>query len=139
LGYVGEYKKSVTKVFKLSLNSAGFEIDLLELSEILPRLNISYIPTSKYPSVERDVCFKVDEDTSYGQIIDVLEKSLMISGLVYDLTAVDIYQSDGSESKNITIRVKLNALDHTLTGDEVSVIINKLTELVVEKLDATVI
>jgi phenylalanyl-tRNA synthetase beta chain len=139
IGVVGEYKKSVIKGFKLSEYTAGFEIDTRVLFEAVRNLGSGYKPLSRYPASERDICFQVENGISYSQIINASEVALKNVELETNISPVDIYQSENSETKNITIRVKLTSHDHTLTGDEVTTVIDKLIKFVVENTQATVI
>ena len=56
-----------------------------------------------------------------------------------NLTPIDIYQSDDKTTKNITIRVRLTAHDHTLTGDEVAVDVDSLIASVTTQTKAIII
>jgi len=139
IGIVGEYKKSVVRGFKLPESSAGFELNTRAMFNAVQSLDSSYTPVSRYPSSERDICFSVDESISYSQIIAAAEGALESITLESILSSVDIYQSLGAKTKNITIRVKLTSYSHTLTGDEVSSAIDSLAELVVAETHASVI
>jgi len=139
IGIVGEYKKSVVRGFKLPESTAGFELNIRAIFNAVQNLDSSYTPVSRYPSSERDICFSVDESTSYSQIINAAEGALESITLEVMLSPVDIYQSLGAKTKNITIRVKLTSYSHTLTGDEVSSIIGSLAESVVAETHASVI
>jgi len=139
IGVVGEYKKSVAKGFKLSEYTAGFEIDTHALFEIVQNVGSGYKPLSRYPVSERDICFQVENGTSYGQIIDVLEAALKNVELETNISPVDIYQPESGKTKNITIRIQLTAHNHTLTGDEVVGVIDSLIASVTSEIQATVI
>ena len=138
-GIVGEYKKSVVRGFKMPEYTAGFEIDLVALFEIVKKLDTSYKPQSRYPSSERDICFQVSQDITYDQIINSSENALKLTNLESSILPVDIYQPEDAKTKNITIRVKLTSYDHTLTADEVTKVINSITDSVTQKTQATII
>lgn len=140
LGIVGEYKKSVARGFKLPEYSAGFEIGSTALLEAVQRLTSSYTPISRYPSTERDICFKVDDSTQYAQIVDTVTASLSDEAMQISVAPVDIYKSDSEPTKkNITVRITLTAYDRTLTGQEISDMIDRAAQSVVTTLQATVI
>jgi phenylalanyl-tRNA synthetase beta chain len=139
IGMVGEYKKSVSKGFKLPVYAAGFEINSLQLFDIFKKLGPHYKPLSRYPSSERDVCFQVDSAVTYSQIIDSVENGLQPDKYDAEISPVDIYMPDGDITKNITVRIKLTAYDHTLTSDEVNGYVNLISGSVVEKTHATII
>ena len=137
LGVIGEFKRSVAKALKLPDYTAGFEISprgLLRLSG--PQM---YVPSSKFPSVERDICIQVGQAVPYQQVIDVVQEALAGSAVNFEVSPVDIYQPDQGETKNITLRVRLTSLDKTLQGEEVATIMATIEQAVRDTLKATII
>ena len=139
IGIVGEYKKSVSKSFKLPEYVAGFEIDTRAMFNAVNSLSNSYKPLSRYPASERDICFKVADNVQYNQIISAIEQVLNDIELEITISPLDIYKSENSDAKNITVRIKLVSNDHTLTGDEISSATKIITESVISSTDAVVI
>jgi phenylalanyl-tRNA synthetase beta chain len=139
LGIVGEYKKSVARGFKLPDNTAGFEISSLALAQAVAKLPSSYTPISRYPSTDRDICFKVATDVTYQQIVTAGEQALSEFGLETHISPVDIYQPEASITKNITIRVRLTSFDKTLTGDEAARVIEAVITAVTAQTQAIVV
>lgn len=138
IGFIGEYKKSVAKGFKLPEYSAGFEIDTREFFNLVKSADKNYKPLSRYPSTERDICLKVGQSVSCGKIIDSANEILLKTDLEPSIEVIDIYQRE-SETKNVTVRIKLVSYNRTLNGDEVAEVINNVVNSVVIKLGATVI
>ena len=139
LGIVGEYKRTVTKNFKLPEYTGGFEIETEALLTAIQKNGRSYTPLSRYPSTERDICFQVKKEITYSQIVTEVQKSLTESGLEFNVSPVDIYTPDTGETKNITIRIGLTSHAKTLTGDEVTAVIDKVITVTTQATDATVI
>jgi phenylalanyl-tRNA synthetase beta chain len=139
IGVVGEYKRSVSKSFKLPEYVAGFEIDTRAMFNAVMNIENSYRPLSRYPASERDICFKVADNIRYDQIIDAVEQVLNDINLEIVISPLDIYKSDNSDTKNITVRAKIISHDHTLTGDEISNAVNIIIESVIANTDAVVI
>jgi phenylalanyl-tRNA synthetase beta chain len=139
IGVIGEYKKSVAKGFKLPEYVAGFDIDARALFEVHKTARGIYTPLSRYPISERDICFKADGETSYADIIRASKLALDKIKLEYSVSPVDIYQADGSDTKNVTIRVSLTSHDHTLTGDEVTTVVDSIINSVKSEINAAVI
>lgn len=119
--------------------SAGFEINTRNLFASTQNLGSGYKPLSRYPGTERDICFRVDNDMAYARIKSALENSLKDVEMEAIISPVDIYQPDDGTTKNVTIRVKLTAIDHTLTSDEVAGVIEKISQSVISETDAVVI
>jgi len=136
IGVVGEYKKSVIKNFKLPDYVAGFEFDTNKLFSICPKLVSNYSQISKYPSTERDICFQVSDNVVYSEIIKSAKDAL--ENVVYEslISPVDIYKIENSDTKKITIRVKLTAYDHTLKNNEIAEVISAIINSVQLKTDA---
>lgn len=139
LGYVGEYNRRVSKAFKLTDYCAGFEIDSRALFEVVQNLGSSYKPISRYPSSERDVCFQVGRNIAYSQIIDSLDAVKDEVKLEAVISPIDIYQPKGVETKNITMNIKLTSNNHTLTSEEVTIMVDFFTDSVKKMTDAKVI
>lgn len=139
IGYIGEYKKLIQKAFKLPVYSAGFEINSLALFRAAQDLGSGYRPISRYPSSERDVCFKVDEKITYLQVARALEAAKSKVELEAVISPVDIYKSDGANTKNITMNIKLTSYDHTLTSQEVTDAVDLFIESVIEQTKAVII
>ena len=128
LGIVGEYKKSVVKNFKLPEYSAGFEIGTDALLTAVSQKKPFYRPLSRYPSTERDICFQVNENVPYAQIVDTVSEVLEKVDLETAVSPVDIYAPSEGSLKNITIRIKMTSHDKTLTGEEVTDIVNAVID-----------
>lgn len=139
IGIIGEYKKSVARNFKLSEYTAGFEINVRNLFEAIANIGNNYKAISRYPSAERDVCFQVSKDVNYDQIINASNTALSNVQLETNILPIDIYQPKDADTKNITIRIKITAHDHTLTSEEITNIIEGVIASVMLKTNATVI
>jgi len=139
VGVVGEYRRSVAKAFKLPEHTAGFEISTVALLKLTLARSSFYIPSSKFPKVERDVCFKVSHDVSYQRIVDAAESVLSASPLESTLQPVDLYRADGDETKNITVRLTFTSFEKTLTSDEATSFTDEVISAVVAATNATVI
>lgn len=139
IGIIGEYKKSVTKGFKLPDFVAGFEVDTRAMFVAYEKLGSDYRSIGRYPSSVRDICFQIKNDVDYSRIVDSATEILNNLGLDCSISPVDIYQTEDSEVKNITIRIKFSAFDRTLVSDEIATIVGKVITAVVADTDARVI
>lgn len=139
LGVIGEYRKPVQKAFKLPEYTAGFEINPRAFLEITQKLEPSYRPLSRYPGTERDVCFQVSNAVSYEKVVATAKAALQEEKLITNIQPVDIYQADGSETKNITIRIQLTSYDKTLTSDEVGQVMDRVINTVTTETDGRVV
>ncbi len=139
IGIVGEYKNSVKKAFKLPEYAAGFEINPTAIEEASVKNGFDYTPLSRYPSTERDVCFQVEATINYAALNDAVANALNDVALETQVSPVDIYQAEGSTTKNITVRIRLTPHDRTLTNEDTSAILDEVIRQVTEKTNATVV
>jgi phenylalanyl-tRNA synthetase beta chain len=139
LGVIGEYKKSVIKGFKLPDNVAGFELDQDSIYRAMQESRGDYSPLSRYPSTDRDLCFRVDSSVAYEKLISAVSDSLKQFDLNTTISPIDIYKSNESQSKNITIRITLNDSNRTMTGEEVGKVIDSVVSYVSKQIDAKII
>jgi len=139
IGVVGEYKKSVAKSFKLPEYAAGFEIDTRALFAAVKKVGKTYIPQSRFPSMERDICFQVSRDVDVVQIVSSSQGALSKTDLKTSVEVIDIYQPEAGDTKNVTIRINLVSNERTLNGEEVSGFIKTVVDSVVAQTKAAVI
>lgn len=139
IGVVGEFKTSVRNANKLDKSVAGFEIDLDKLFKAYQQVKANYEPASKYPLTERDICFRAEDHQTYGAIEFALKQSKFIDGVMISFEPLDIYRAKGSDKKNITIKIQIQPMNKTLTGDEANNIINDIASQVCAICNATVI
>jgi phenylalanyl-tRNA synthetase beta chain len=139
LGVVGEYKKSVQKGFKLPEYTAGFEISPRALYDAVLKVGIRYQALSRYPGTERDICFQTSADISFQTIVTEAEAALSDTDLITSVEPLDIYQAEGIDDKNNTVKIKLVSYNKTLTNEEVTSVIDRVIERVIEKTKGRVI
>lgn len=138
VGVVGEFTYRTRQQFKLDESVAGFEIYLQTFTayakEVLP-----YRALSRYPSVERDVCFQVPFDTRYADLQQVIDTRVSSVPISVSYQPLDIYAPDTKDYKNITFRFTWVSYEETLTGDKVSEYMNNMTELVANAVQGKVV
>lgn len=142
IGVVGEFKSSVRKVFKLPEYAAGFEINLDAAYAHASKMSTNYAPLSRYPGTEKDICFRVARDLQFAQVIDAANEAMansiseMSQKFEWSFVPIDIYRPENSTTKNVTIRVKLNNHQQTLTSDDANEIVTRIVHGVTKSLGA---
>lgn len=139
LGYVGEFTKEIIDNNKLPNKCAGFELNLNRFLEAIDNTKKDYTKISKYPSTSRDICFQLDEKLSYGQLIDCLNKVKNGLDIYINIEPIDIYKSDKSPTKNVTLKIVMQSLDKTLTNEEANKISDKFVSAAKKDLKAKII
>lgn len=139
LGVIGEYRRSVAKGFKLPEYVAGFEVAPRVLQALADAQPAGYVPLSRYPGVERDICFKVADGVSYQQLYTATTAAAERSGVDVRVAPLDFYQPEDKLTKNITLRISFVAQDRTLRGEEVNEFMNSISKAVTAETKGTVI
>jgi phenylalanyl-tRNA synthetase beta chain len=127
LGVVGEYKKSVQKGFKLPEHTAGFEINPRALHEAVSKVGYRYQALSRYPSSERDITFQTSADVSFQTIVEEATAALAETDFIASVEPISIYQAEGSDKKNNSVRIKFVSYNKTLTNEEVTAATDSVT------------
>jgi phenylalanyl-tRNA synthetase beta chain len=135
LGVLGEIHPIVLQNYSIKPRACAFELDMEMLFELsLGKIMMENI--TKYPSVERDIAIIVDQELEVDRIISVIKGTE--NDLLRDVIVFDIYSGEQvpQGSKSIAFKLKLQAVDRTLTEDEVNKSISSLLEALTTKLNA---
>lgn len=140
LGIVGEYKQAVQRSLKLPAYSAGFEIGIKELFDVMPN-RPAYQPLSRYQGTERDMSFRVTNEVTYQSLVDSIDSQLsLIDHLQTTLRPVSAYQpSDQPGYKHITISISLIGTRRTLTAEEANRIVATIAHVAKQKIGAELV
>jgi phenylalanyl-tRNA synthetase beta chain len=120
VGAVGEIDPAVLESYGIDERVAWAELDLGALLSG-PRRPDSYRPVSRFPSSDIDLAFDAPDDVS---AID-LERTLAgADPLVWSVRLFDVFRGEqvADGRRSLAYRVRLQALDHTLTDEEVAAI-----------------
>jgi phenylalanyl-tRNA synthetase beta chain len=139
IGVVGEYKNAVRKSFKLPNSVAGFEFGLDYVQKVAQDRKPTYAANSKYPSVERDITFRVSESLKYQDIEDLIRKALEAQQLDFQLVPVSIYQGEDKKTKNVSFRITFASHDKTLTPEEINKVVSNISNRAKAELKAETI
>jgi phenylalanyl-tRNA synthetase beta chain len=93
-------------------------------------------PLSRYPDIERDSAFLVDEAVSAQQVFDAL-RQVRLNDLE-SIVLFDVYRGASlpAGKKSLAIRARYRALDRTLTDDLVQNLHGKLVQALQRSLGA---
>ncbi len=121
LGRVGIVHPTIAKKVDKKANIVFFELDVNLLDKVENK-SITYVETSKYPTIDVDLTFISDK---YAPIADAIKK--VNSPLIKKEMLVDTYTDD--QGKSITIRLTFSHEERTLTKDEVMEIVGKIIDV----------
>jgi phenylalanyl-tRNA synthetase beta chain len=136
VGSVGEVDPAVLERHSIGERAGWLEVDL-DVLLALPHGETIYRPISRYPSSDIDLAFEVDEAVAATNVEETLRQAA--GNRLAWLRLFDVYRgagiADGRRSLAYTLR--LEAIDHTLTDDEVAEIRTRCIEAVESAYPAT--
>ena len=127
IGYIGEVHPAITKAHKFDEHLYLSEIDLAQFiaasADFMP-----YVPVSKFPAIERDLAFVVDEEVTAGAML----KTIKQNGGKYlkNASVFDVYSGVGVPmgKKSIAFNLLFRKEDGTLDSEEVNSVINVILQ-----------
>lgn len=127
IGIIGRVHPSIKKdeiyICELNLNSL--------LSRVKP---IKYKTASKYPSIEKDFAFIVNNDVTNAEMKEAIKKS---AGRMLDSVNIfDIYENIEEGKKSMAYKLVFKDETRTLSDEEVMVVFNKVIKDIEMKFDA---
>ncbi|MFH1838608.1 MAG: phenylalanine--tRNA ligase subunit beta [Candidatus Kuenenbacteria bacterium] len=104
---------------------------------ILNNQDKKYKEIAKYPSVIRDLAFVIDDEILYSDIKNEIEN---FDNLIKQVELFDIYQGEklGQNKKNLAFHIMYQALNRTLTIDEIDQVQEKLIKYLEKKFKAQI-
>lgn len=125
VGTFGQIHPQVMKNYELAGKVFYGELNIEKLV-CLPEKKFKVNPVPKFPVVERDLAFVVDENVTNEEL--VLGIKSCCGKLFYDIKLFDIYRSKqlGDNVKSMAYNIKLVDENKTLTEEEVNAITNKI-------------
>ncbi len=134
IGAVGEIHPDVAESFDVGERIAVLELNLTVLLGSEPRAP-QWKPTSRFPSSDLDLAFIVPDLVAAEKVDKAIRQAA--GALLVDLLLFDVYrgQGVGEGRRSLAYRLRLQALDRTLTDDDVASVRGKV-EAITAKLGA---
>ena len=141
LAYFGEIHPAITKSMDFKdKNIFGFEIFLKNIPEPNKKLRQTKksFKASDYQKSERDFAFVIDKIFKIGALEKIIRE--VDETLIQSVTTFDVYQGDNipKDKKSVAINVTLQAIDKTLTENDLEQISKRIIDTVSEKTGATI-
>ncbi len=141
LAYFGEIHPAITKNLDFKdKNIFGFEIFLKNIPE--PNKKIRQVKKSfqayDFQKSERDFAFVIDKIFKIGALEKIIKE---IDGdLIQKVSTFDVYEGENipKDKKSVAINVTLQAMNKTLTENDLEQISKKIIRIVSEKTGATI-
>jgi phenylalanyl-tRNA synthetase beta chain len=121
--------KKETSVSEININSL-----LLALSSLKEK---KYKAIPKFPPINRDLAFVIDEKILYNNIKEEIEE---FNPLINKVELFDVYSGDKLEKtkKSLAFHISYQSKDKTLSGEEIDIIQEKLIEHLKNKFSAQI-
>jgi phenylalanyl-tRNA synthetase beta chain len=134
-GVCGKLKENILQFFTIKTPVYYAELDISDLLKNGVEQSY-YSPLPRYPAVERDFCFVMQEDLLSSAVTDEIYG---LSELVESVTPFDVYRGEKLPAgmKSIAFSVYLRAEDRTLTDKEAEKLCNKIIATMKSKYKAT--
>ena len=136
VGEIGEVDPDVLTAYEIDGRVGWFAVDL-ERMLAAPRRAAVFHPISRFPASDIDLAFVVDDATPAAAV----ERALRGAGgeLLVDIGLFDVFRGAqlGAGKRSLAYRLRFNALDHTLTDEEVGDVRRRCIEAVESSLPAT--
>ncbi len=133
IGFMGQLHPSHTKMVGVSGKVFLFEIRLDALSKMT-------VPTadklSKFPEVQRDLAFVVEESLPVQDLLDAVKE--VESDILQSVELFDVYRGEGVENnqKSIALNLRIQHIDRTLQDEEVEAVVLEVIKLAEQKVSA---
>lgn len=136
VGFVSILSKEVANKFGIKKNTVFIELslkDLFALYQIYTR--VVFQEPAKYPAVERDLAFVIDEEIMYN---DIKREISSFSDLIKSVELFDVYSGDKLEigKKSLAFHLSYLSNEKTLTAAEVDAVQLELTNHLAKKFSA---
>ena len=115
LGFIGFAHPLVERKLDAKISVALCEIDFTKLGG-LKTIDYKLEKVSKYPKSEFDFNFVIPKNVLYSEI-EKIAKSVN-TNLLYNVSLLDIYEPENSDTKSYTLHYQVWLNDRTMTGEE---------------------
>ena len=135
IGYFGKIHPNIAENFCVPENVYICEINLETFIDAVP-VSKQYKPLPKYPAVNRDLAFVVEDKYSIGELIREIKSAG--GALCSDVTLFDIYRGTQITEgyKSVAFSLKIQPEEKTLTDEEIQTLVNGIVENLKSKFDA---
>jgi phenylalanyl-tRNA synthetase beta chain len=129
VGAVGEVDPEVSAAWSVEGRVGWIELDLRGVLAA-PRLPDEERPVSRFPSSDIDLAFVAPDSVPASAVADTLRAAG--GDLLTELHLFDVYRGGQLEpgTRSLAYRLRFNALDRTLTDEDVAVVRRQLVEAV---------
>jgi phenylalanyl-tRNA synthetase beta chain len=125
LGHFGRIKPGIAQQLGINSDVYGFEFSVNVIKNHI-NLNQLFEMYSRFPFIEKDLAFIVENDVKAGELNELIYK--VGKPLVKNVDVFDLFKGEqlGENKKSIAFRIRFQSSERTLNEKEVSKIFNKI-------------
>ncbi|MCD4756163.1 phenylalanine--tRNA ligase subunit beta [bacterium] len=131
LGIVGEINNEVKHNLSLNDFTCAFEINLESVLQAQLSTN-KYLESSKFPYITQDICFVTPTKVTYAELLLLVKKTIKKKNIQSNIECIDIYRKEGSDTRNITLRISITNTTKTLQDKDYQMIREKIKKKVTQ-------
>lgn len=137
IGVLGESHPLVLSKLGINKRIGSFEINLSNLLKI-KQDNVLYVEKSRFPVVERDMAFVLNNKILYNDFVDQIKKT---SNLISRIELFDVYEDSvvlGDGKKSMAFHIDFQSDKKTLTSNEVDAVQGDIINAVGKRFNAQI-
>lgn len=137
LGFIGRLHPTIAAKLDIASDVFVFEFDVEEIAAHTPTIT-KFKPFSRFPTIERDVAFLVNEAVSAFELLEAASHVEHAQDCLSSIRIFDIYRGKNIEQgkKSVAITMSLKRDDRTLTDEEAEAFVNRYVKIVETKTGA---
>lgn len=135
-GFVGQIHPATAKKYDVAETYVA-SLDMKVMLEELPAQTI-FNDIPKVQAVHRDIALLIDAEVTHAQIVSVIKSSCVKT--LKQVELFDIYQGKNlpAGKKSMAYSLTFQPAENTMTDDEITAAVNKITKNLVEKLNVEI-
>lgn len=135
-GFVGQIHPATAKKYDVA-ETYVTSLDMEVMLEELPAQTI-FNDIPKVQAVHRDIALLIDAEVTHAQIVSVIKSSRVKT--LKQVELFDIYQGKNlpAAKKSMAYSLTFQPTENTMTDDEITAAVNKITKNLVEKLNVEI-
>ncbi|HNV12341.1 MAG TPA: phenylalanine--tRNA ligase subunit beta [bacterium] len=138
IGFLAKIDNNILAKNGIKKETSSLEISLKKLLSVISSIGLrQYQPVPKFPAVNRDLAFVVDQKVLF---IDIKKEIQEFTSLISDLELFDVYSGEnlGQGKRSLAFHISYQSNEKTLTNEEIDLVQKDLIKRLEQKFGAQV-
>ncbi|MGE4298200.1 MAG: phenylalanine--tRNA ligase subunit beta [Desulfovibrionaceae bacterium] len=136
LGLLGRVKADIADRYHARKEVWLAELDTDLLADLHAARDVHFASLPKFPPVRRDITLAAPKTLPLGDVLDHVHGLKL--PLLESVVLVDVFEPEGSDDRNLTLRLTFRHADKTLKDKEVDKLREKVASSLVQSLSVTI-